>query len=225
MKNLEKILIVVFIAILASESFAQTYGIKAGLNLSNLIMKAGGETWSDDFKMNPGFHVGPTAEFPISEVFSFETAFLLSTKGFRISEKETFQDETFEYKTKCNLLYLDVPLNAKASFRVSEKASIYGVLGPYLGIGLTGKTKNENSYNGEKHKEEEDIKWGSDEENDFLKRLDYGLTFGAGVDFKSIQFGMSYGLGLANISTYTDDDVKIKNRVLGISVGYRFSRK
>ena len=195
MKNLVKLLVVVFITMLTSESFAQNYGIKAGLNLSNILMKAGGDTWSDDFKMNPGFHLGPTAEFPISEVFSFETALLLSTKGFRINEKETYQNETFEYKSKCNLLYLEFPLTAKASFNVGEKTSIYGVFGPYLGIGLTGKTVSEDIYNGEKHTEKEDIKWGSDEENDFLKRLDYGLAFGAGVEFNSFQFVLRFGIG------------------------------
>jgi opacity protein-like surface antigen len=190
-----------------------------------MVMKAGGETWSDDFKMNPGFHVGPTVEFPISEVFSFETALLISTKGFKISDKETYQDDTYEYKSKCNLLYLDIPLTVKASVNVGEKTSIYGVFGPYLGVGLSGKTVSEDTYNGEKNTEEVDIKWGSDEESDFLNRLDYGVTFGAGVDYNSFQIGLSYGLGLANISAYTDDDVKIKNRVLGISVGYKFGGK
>ena len=58
--------------------------------------------------------------------------------------------------------------------------------------------------------------------NDELKRLDYGLTMGVGVEINSIQIGITYGLGLANISTYVEYDSKINNRVLGISVGYFF---
>lgn len=45
---------------------------------------------------------------------------------------------------------------------------------------------------------------------------------GVGVEINSIQIGITYGLGLANISTYVEYDSKINNRVLGISVGYFF---
>lgn len=60
--------------------FAQNFGVKAGLNLSNMLVKNDYRTYSDDFKMNPGFYVGATAEFPLSDLLSFETGLLLSTK-------------------------------------------------------------------------------------------------------------------------------------------------
>ncbi|MDP3359679.1 MAG: porin family protein [Lutibacter sp.] len=197
---------------LATESFAQQFGIKAGLNLSNMLMKDDDDTYSDDFKMNPGFHIGPTMELPINETVSFETGLLLSTKGY----KETFDGDTDKY----NLLYLDIPLTAKATIDIGG-SKIYGIFGPYIGIGLSGKAKYEED--GESF--EEDIKFGSDEDEDDLKRLDYGLTIGAGMEFNAIQIGLSYGLGLANISTYTDGGAKISNRVLGISLGYKFGKK
>ena len=87
------------------------------------------------------------------------------------------------------------------------------------------KLKAEFTYGGESDSEEEDVEWGSDEENDDLKRLDFGLTMGAGVEISSIQIGLTYGLGLANISSYNDNGNKINNRVLGISVGYKFGGK
>ncbi len=204
----------------ANESFAQTFGVKAGLNLADMLMKDDDETYSEDFKMNPGFHLGLTAEFPLTDMVSFEPGLLLSTKGFKMSGEETFMGETFKYEGKMNLFYLDIPLTAKAYFDI-EGTRIYGVFGPYLGMGLSGKSKSEVTYNGEKETEEEDIKWGSDEDDD-LKRLDFGLSVGAGFEIKSIQIGLSYNLGLANISTYTDEGFKINNRVLGISIGYKF---
>jgi len=66
--------------------------------------------------------------------------------------------------------------------------------------------------------------WGSGE-YDFLKRLDFGLTGGAGIEINFIQIDLSYGLGLANISSYTNDGDKINNRVLGIFLGYKFGGK
>ena len=225
MKNLVKLfLVVIAITTATGELFAQKFGIKAGLNLSNMLIKDDIETLSDDFKMNPGFHIGATAEFPLTEMFSFETGLLLSTKGFKTSEGETFEGVTYMYKSKANLLYIDIPLTAKASFDLGG-AKIYGVFGPYLGIGLSGKTKYEGNFNGETISVEEYIDWGSDEEYSDLKRMDFGLTVGAGVELNSIQIGLIYSLGLANISAYTYGGSEVKNRVLGISVGYRFRGK
>ncbi len=216
MKILMRLLIVAVMFCFAAESYAQTYGVKAGLNLSNMLMKDDDETYSDDFKMVPGFHVGPTAEFPLTDAISFETGLLLSTKGFKINEEEGGA----EFKTNINLLYLDLPLTAKATYDLNG-TKIFGTFGPYIGMGLTGKYKYEMSYEGESESDSESVEWGSDEDSDF-KRLDYGLTIGAGVEVKSFIVGVSYGLGLANIAAETEGDYKVNNRVLGISVGYKF---
>lgn len=221
MKYLVKLFAVVIVFTMTTEIFAQNIGVKGGLNLSTMLMKDNDDTYSDDYKMNPGFHIGVTAEFPLTEIFSFETGLLLSTKGFKISEEETIFGSTIKTEGKMNLFYLDIPLTAKASLDLGG-AKIYGVFGPYLGVGLSGNTKSKVSFNGESETDEEDIKWGSDEDKHDLKRLDYGLTIGAGVEINSLQIGLTYGYGLANISSFTDDGAKINNRVLGISVGYKF---
>lgn len=221
MKNSVKPGILVFLLFLGTESFAQIFGIKAGLNLSNILAKDDDVTYSDDFKMNPGFHIGPTVEFSINELFAFESGLLLSTKGTKISEKETYMDETWSYSSKVNLLYLDIPLTAKANFDIGSLI-IYGTFGPYIGMGISGKTKYEYTGNGETETDEEDINFGSDEDD--LKRLDYGITAGAGMEFNAIQIGITYSLGLANISNYADEVNKACNRVLGISVGYKFGK-
>ncbi len=221
MKILSKLIIVVIVFTMATSSFAQNFGIRAGLNLSNMLEKDDDITYSEDYKMNPGFHVGATAEFPITEMFSFETGLFLSTKGFKISEEETFWGETLKIDAEMNLLYIDVPLTGKASFDLGG-AKVYGVLGPYIGMGISGKLKWEFSMDGETEKGEEDIEWGSDEDQHDLKRLDFGLTVGAGVEISSIQVGLTYGLGLANISPYSDDGFKTNNRVLGVTLGYKF---
>lgn len=73
MKKLIRLTIALLLITTVTESFAQTFGVKAGLNLSNMLMKDDDGTYSDDFKMNPGFHFGPTMELPINETVSFET--------------------------------------------------------------------------------------------------------------------------------------------------------
>lgn len=137
------------------------------------------------------------------------------------TKKKSNYEETYEYEDKLNIYYLDIPLTAKAIFDVGG-SKIYGTFGPYIGMGLSGKIKSEYTGNYETETDEEDINFGSDKDEDDLKRLDYGLTAGVGIELKSIQIGINYNLGLANISSYTDDGNKISNRVLGISVGYKF---
>ncbi|MGB0931889.1 MAG: outer membrane beta-barrel protein, partial [Chitinophagales bacterium] len=94
-------------------------------------------------------------------------------------------------------------------------------LGGYLGYGLSGKIKLQETVGGETTTETESIEWGNDENEALLKPFDFGLMVGAGVELNSIVVNIFYQLGLANIATYTDDDSKIKNRVLGVSLGYK----
>ncbi|MCD4698033.1 MAG: outer membrane beta-barrel protein, partial [Bacteroidales bacterium] len=98
------------------------------------------------------------------------------------------------------------------------KVGIYGETGPYFGIGLTGWYKSE--FDGEK--DSDNIVFGKDED---LKLLDLGLKFGAGIDVNSMQIGLYYDLGLSNIEPDGDADWKMKNKVLGFTIGYWFGNK
>jgi hypothetical protein len=218
MKNRAKFLLVIMISLFGYKSFAQTIGIKGGLNLSNMIMKDDNGTYSDEFKMNPGFHIGIIMDIPFSNIISLETGLLLDTKGAK--EKDDYNGVASTWKM--NLYYLDIPVTFKALHELNSNVKLYGVIGPYIGIGLSGKMKSVVEYQGNKETDEEDIEWGNDENEDMLKRFDFGITFGGGVEISTFLIGISYDLGLANISTYTDYGSKINNRVLKFSFGYRF---
>jgi hypothetical protein len=218
MNNIKKLLIVIVIFGIATDSLAQTFGIKGGLNLSNMLYKGSTEGYSNNFTMKPGFNAGATLEFPIKGMFSFDMGVLLSTKGYKNYEK--WGREQYETRITIKLLYIDIPLTAKAYFNVGG-AKIYGAIGPYLGIGLSGESKYEVTEvsSGTTNNYTETINWGYD-----MKRLDFGLTIGAGVEINSIEIGVSYSLGLANIPDPDAGDI-IRNRVLGISLGYKFGGK
>lgn len=222
MKNLMRLFLLLIALNVATEAFTQSFMVKAGLNLSNMLMKSDEETVSDDYKTNVGFNAGITAEFPISGVFSFEPGLFISTKGFHDSSEETLLGETVEYKSKINLLYVDIPLAAKATFEVGNY-QVYGVFGPYIGIGLSGKNKSEVTTAGETENDDTDIEWGEGDDKD-LKRLDAGLIFGAGVERSAFQLGISYGLGLASIAAFNTDTFQVKNRVFQITVGYKLGK-
>jgi hypothetical protein len=218
MKNLPKVLMVVFITLFCYQTNAQTFGIKGGLNLANLLEKDDDATYSNDYSMNPGFHLGLTVDVPLNDFLSFEPGLLLTTKGMKYEEEIV----EFAIAAKLNLYYLDVPLTLKASHELGDGLKMFGAIGPYVGFGMSGKGKITTEYQGDKETEEVDIDGGSDEDEDELKRLDMGLTFGGGVEINSIMIGISYDLGLSNTSAYQDYGSTTKNRVLKFSLGYRF---
>jgi hypothetical protein len=131
--------------------------------------------------------------------------------------------ETLKMTARMNLYYIDVPINLKLGYDLGP-AKVFGLVGPYVGVGVSGKVKSKAEYAGETEEETEDICWGDDPENDDLKRLDYGVTFGAGAQISALEISLSYGLGLANIDSYTDEGNITRNKVISISLAYKIGR-
>lgn len=222
MKTFSRLLILSVFTILTGSLFAQTIGVKAGYTLSDLLLKEDGESASDDFNMRSGFHLGPTFEWSINEGASIETALLLTTKGIKLDESESYEGITYSSEAKVNLWYLDIPVYGKLYADVGE-TRIYGMIGPYIGIGLSGKTKMEESGGGENYSDDWDIEWG-DSEDDDLKRLGLGLAVGGGIEVNSFLFEFTSHLGLNNISPQSDYDIVARNRAFMFSVGYKFRK-
>jgi len=195
---------------------AQTrFGVKAGLNLSDVNGKGGGESYGDDTKMKVGFHVGAVADIGFGSLY-FQPGLLFSSKG----TKTEFSDSGITAKSTMSLGYLEVPLTL--GYRVEAgSAKVNLGLGPYIGFGLAGKFKTEVSGGGISAEEEADIKWGDDDDSD-VRSMDYGLNISAGVEFSNMQVNLQYGLGLANNTPKGDSDNSSKNSVIGISLGYFF---
>ncbi|MFM7078217.1 MAG: porin family protein [Bacteroidota bacterium] len=207
------------VAMSSNQADAQIYRMKAGLNLSNMVMKDNNETYSSDFENTPGIHLGGSIQIPSEGIFSFEGGMQFSTKGFYYSESGQFDGYDLEVEQTTSLFYLEMPLTARSTFDLGW-GKIYANLGPYIGIGLTGKYKYRFELFGETEEDEEDIDWGSGKEDD-LRRFDAGLFAGAGMEFKRVQIGMTYGLGLVNISSVQENGMTVQNKTIGISVGYR----
>lgn len=216
MKKLTLISIIIFIGLLCIQTNAQTFRIKGGLNLANMLIKSDGETLSNDNRMNPGFHFGATINIPFNNFLSIETGPLLTTKGW----KRKFESVAV-YTFKNNLYYLDFPLTLKTSFGLGKGLKMFAAIGPYAGIGLSGQINSKAEYQGEKNKDKQITEWGN-ELNDDYTRLEMGLTIGGGVEMNSVMMGISYDHGFTNISSLQKYGELDKNRVLKFSVGYIF---
>jgi hypothetical protein len=222
MKQRQKLVLLIILSFLCIPTFAQRavskpdrllpkIGVKAGLTLSDFS-----ETDVNN-KMNIGFHTGVFAEIPLSEHFSLEGGLHFTTKGCNYTNDDwymEFLDVYGSYYEEYKLYYLDLPITFKSALEFSG-IKLYGAVGPYLGIGIGGHVYwelEENLFG---------TKWDETEKSD-LKQFDYGLVMGAGIGFKKFQLGCSYYLGLANISS--ESDTKINNRVIQISLAYKFGK-
>jgi len=208
MKKLSKMFLIIVFVLFYTQSFGQMIGVKAGLNLANQIERNDDHTYSDDYKIKPGFHLGGIVNIPIMDMISVEPGLQISTKGYKRKDGD--------YKEKLNLVYLECPVLGKFTYEIGS-VSLIGITGPVFGIGLSGKYKTE--YDGDKDKET--VNWGTDD--DEFRRPEVSFLIGAGIEMNSFQFTISYNMGLTNICNESNNGYRIKNRVIGLSAAYFFT--
>ncbi|NML22739.1 PorT family protein [Pseudoflavitalea sp. G-6-1-2] len=205
------------LALMAGAAHAQsktTFGVRAGVNFQNLNGKdAKGD--KDNGKIKTGFHVGVNAEIPVADEFFVQPGVLFSTKGAK--------DE--EGSGKTNLSYIEVPVNFVYKPELGDGKLILGV-GPYLGIAVGGKYKNDGGSTDIKFKN----KITKLEDAGALKRIDAGGNLLVGYEMSNkLSFQLNAQLGLTNLLPKVEVNgqevstkAKMKNTGFGVSVGYRF---
>ena len=199
-------------------AFAQTsFGVKAGVNFSNMTVKYGGDK-QDDNKFKPGFTIGAFADIAFSDMIGLETGLNIETKGYKI--KNDGEDFGVKYKSRMstNLIYATIPVDVKLTF-----GNIYVLAGPYLGIAATGKTKSKFESNGHEDKHNESLKFGNDKDDSDLKRMDLGLGLGVGYEInENLGVRLGYDLGMSNLIIEGDKDNSAKNGVVSVAATFKF---
>lgn len=198
----------------ANSSAQPLYGFKGGFNFANMLVIEDYNSYGDDYKMNLGFNAGLIAGFQLNELFSVETGIFLSERGY----KTVIKGNDYRNTIKLTLFYIDVPLTLKRYFNMSGR-KLYGLMGPYLGRGLYAITKDIIRSDGNYEKDTQKIKWGPDGD---LKRYDFGLSIGTGIEIEVFHFELMYNLGLVNISNSTEYGNKMNHRTLALWAGYWF---
>ena len=196
MKTSVKILLVITLVLSATYTQAQTrFGIKGGLNFSTFAVSAGSGTITPDSKT--GINFGIISEIPLATDFYLQPGLLFSTKGSK-SAGETLSTNN-----------LEIPINALYKLNAGS-VKVLGFAGPYIGYAVSGKSGSDK------------ITFSGD--NKMMNALDLGFNFGAGVEISNFQITAQYGLGLTNILA-NSGDLKMKNKVFGVSVAYFFGGK
>ena len=172
---------------------------KAGISIASLAS----DPKDDDAISKIGLQLGVAAEIGVNEMFAIQPELLFIQKGAKDKNSSDFS---------FNLSYLEIPVLAKVKFG-SDVAKFYVIAGPSLGIAVGGSVKGTGGS--------VDVEFGSDPGQ--VKRTDFGLQFGAGVNIKNFIIDIRYGLGLSNIANVPSGATgSVKNRAIGITVGYAF---
>lgn len=200
---------------------SQVY-IQGGLNLANITKSTSGETQKNH--MLTTFNAGILGRINIAAPLAFETGLLLDGRG---SKSETGSGDNY-YKATFNPLYLEIPANLVIRIPFQTNTSLFINAGPYIAMGIAGKNKVDGKLLGVEYHSSKDIKFTSADPNaqdqafDKLKRFDYGVNVGAGVDLGALLLKVNYGMGLAKINskqTNNNEDAKNKYRTVSISLG------
>jgi len=205
---MKKLLVLLFVFSLFSlTSYAQMqFGVKAGLNISNL---SGSDAGSPDSKT--GFAGGVFFMYQFSNMFAIQPEAYYTMKGAK--QKGNF--EGYDYTATLSLDYIEVPVLLKLIIPIQgSKINPSIFAGPSIGFNTTHKAKVEVA--------------GQSSESDMqnIKSTDFGLVFGGGLGFpmgkNELGFDIRYILGLGTID---DSSAKsdVKNGVINFNAYFGFS--
>jgi hypothetical protein len=203
MKKILILAIGLFVATAASAQDRIKFGVKAGVNLSDIIKGDGNNNF--DTKVKTGFNAGVTVEIPLIAGLAFTPEVLYSQKGYKL----TSSIGEFRQTTS----FIDVPI--LASFRLGSSFNI--VAGPQVSFLLSTKNKFINGYG---TVEQTNVENDSDR---FKKSLVGGVIgFRYDVNDKFDIHGR-YALDFQkNNENGTSSTPEYRNQVFSLGVGVKF---
>ncbi|CAN5471744.1 porin family protein [soil metagenome] len=154
------------------------FGIKGGLNLSNLYI-----TDVQDENVKLGGHFGVFAKLPITTGVSIMPELLYTNKGTKATYNNAIQGSG-EYRF--NLNYIELPLSFV--FNVVKNFNIHA--GGYASYLTSANVKNlhDGNINGVTNLNAENF-----------NRADFGLLGGIGLDIDNVTIGARYSYGLRQV--------------------------
>jgi hypothetical protein len=226
MKKLSLIFVYIISIFSLQTSFSQGfyYGVHAGFNGSSIIETT---NWGGRIEKNMKFGIqgGVTAEYEILSFLSVSTAVSFFQKGDKI--KDHFAT------SRATLGYIDIPINV--NYKMPFGNVKFGAsFGPYTSIAIAGNrsfvTPEEVEPDFEWHFEEhgheayyyDDSPFYGDEWNSY-RRFDSGICAGVKFEYRQYAVNITYARGFVDIKS--DEAVKARNSVLGLSVTYFLNKK
>jgi len=209
---MKKLLIIAFGIFLfpTVKTQAQLY-VQGGVNFANISNSNSGSVNSN--KTLTTFNAGLLWRSNASVVLAFESGLLLDGRGSKVQGGSGGAN----YNVTFNPFYLELPVNLIVRVPLGS-ASIFINGGPYIAMGIAGKSKFDGQLCCISGSHSEKIEFTSADPT----ADDQAYSIGAGVGIKKVLLKVNYEYGLAKIhSNQTDNSVndKDKYRTWSISLG------
>ena len=170
------------LTVLASSlSFAQQFGVKAGLNLSDIS----NTSTAVDTKMKTGLYAGVTATFPITESYSIKPELVYNQMGAK-TDLYDFGGIIGQVSTTTKLDYLSLPI----MLQYNLPSNLYLEVGPEFSYMLSAN-QSLNTI----------ITPSTNINMDYLNRFNVGAGVGAGLKInENLGINARYTFGLTQIT-------------------------
>ena len=188
-----------FLTASEDEGHRTEISISAGLDVSIYSEKPSAESVKNRLGYNFGIGVNvPLYYFRSDCGLRLQTGLFVENKG----AKEEYSGAEATYNTT----YLQIPVMAEFRSEVARNTNVFINIGPYFAYGIGGNYDSNSSI----------MPTGSLFTN-ILNRFDCGLTYGAGVIYKKVKFGIWYETGLVDISNVEEYSIKTRNLMFSLS--------
>jgi hypothetical protein len=177
---MKKLFAVVLMAVaFAMPSKAQfSWGIQAGLNMSNVSVKDAVDNAGEAVKSRTGFFVGPTVKFTLPIVGLGIDASALYDQREGKAGTETIKSQS-----------LQIPVNVRYGIGLGSIAEVFAFAGPQFGFKLSG-----------------DKNFGSEEWTLKSSNLSANIGIGATV-LSKLQAKLNYNIALGKTGEFKDKDI------------------
>lgn len=190
---------------MSSLTFAQQFGVKAGMNVSSLTSEEG----LSDQGSKIGFNAGVFMNAPLATNFSIQPELLYSQMG----DKYNQEIGGTTYARSRHLDYITVPV----MFQYNATPGFYLEAGPEFGLLVSAKNKFTNESTNNTINE-------SDNYKDDLNGFNFGLGLGAGYYFTpNVGVTARYVAGLTDVAQdRPEGSDSVKNNVFQVGLAYKF---
>ncbi|UJF29208.1 PorT family protein [Kaistella sp. 97-N-M2] len=196
---------------MSSLTFAQSFGVKGGMNVSSLSNDAG----LDDSSSKIGFNAGVFLNAPIATNFSIQPEVLYNNLGSKVTLTDfDINNDNYTAEYARHLDYISVPV----MFQYNATPSFYLEAGPQFSFLIDARDKYKSTKNGSTT--DSDTR---DLNTDSFNTFDFGVGLGAGY-WITPKFGINarYNAGFTDIYKENNGD-SVKNNNFQVGLAYKFN--
>lgn len=167
--------------------------VEGGYNMTKLC--------GSEYRFLPGFYLGGGYDAKVNDSFYISPKLLFASNG-------TNDNIAAGVKVTVHVYMLELPVLASFRMNVSDVGKIHLNVGPYIGLGLFGKTKVK--VDGKTLTSENTLEHGA-------KRFDYGARVGVAYEQNRFIYSINFK------QSVTDKDIwNSKSIGLSAGIGYKF---